>query len=150
MWSFERLPCVVFKVDIETMGHNIDTLHPLPSWSTTPWPLSMLWCQVPIQRQFQEVLCTKVAKSNERSTKPMFASINGRILNGPEVFHPSRAMMSLLLAIMMQVNQTYTVINSPKQQVVCHLHHLKKSDDAHLILRTHYQAIGKCVLQILT
>ena len=37
----------VFKVDIETMRHDIDTLHPLGQ--LPPWPFSMLGRQVQIE-----------------------------------------------------------------------------------------------------
>ena len=60
----------------------------------------------------------------------MFASVNGRILNGPEVFHPSRAMTSLLLLRSLDENVIVTTVIKFPKYVACQVRDIKKLEDA--------------------
>ena len=60
----------------------------------------------------------------------MFASVNGRILNGPEVFHPSRAMTSLLLVRSLDENVIVTTVIKFPKYVACQVRDIKKLEGA--------------------
>ena len=56
--------------------------------------------------------------------------VNGRMLNGPEVFHPSRAMTSLLLLRSLDENVIVTTVIKFPKYVACQVRDIKKLEDA--------------------
>ena len=55
---------------------------------------------------------------------------NGRISNGPEVFHPSRAMTSLLLLRSLDENVIVTTVIKFPKYVACQVRDIKKLEGA--------------------
>ena len=56
--------------------------------------------------------------------------VNGRMLNGPEVFHPSRAMTSLLLLRSLDENVIVTTVIKFPKYVACQVRDIKKLEGA--------------------
>ena len=60
----------------------------------------------------------------------LYIYIDGRILNGPEVFHPSRAMTSLLLLRSLDENVIVTTVIKFPKYVACQVRDIKKLEGA--------------------